>query len=127
MRPERHTVEPYTGIVRLGIREVTRRLLTALGPTLVSALAGGREATDSLAWARADGPEPGPAAQPRLLLAHQAWNVESSAEGEEVARLWFIGANPCLTGISPIEAISQARSEDVMNAAHAMAEGKPDV
>ena len=33
----------------------------------------------------------------------------ASVEGEHVARLWFVGANPWLDEISPIEAIKDMR------------------
>ena len=114
----------HAGTARLGIREIVRQLNTALGATLVGALAGTKDPKISYRWARTDGPEPRPEAQKRLQLAHRAWSVVSSVEGEHVARLWFIGANPWLGEISPIEAISQDRAKDVMDAAHAMTEDR---
>jgi len=114
----------HAGTARLGIREIVRQLNTALGATLVGALAGTKDPKISYRWARTDGPAPRPEAQKRLQLAHRAWSVVSSVEGEHVARLWFIGANPWLGEISPIEAISQDRAKDVMDAAHAMTEDR---
>lgn len=114
----------HAGTARLGIREIVRQLNTALGATLVGALAGTKDPKISYRWARTDGPEPRPEAQKRLQLAHRAWTVVSGVEGEHVARLWFIGANPWLGEISPIEAISQDRARDVMDAAHAMTEDR---
>jgi hypothetical protein len=60
--------------------------------------------------ARIDGPEPRPEAQARLQLAHRAWTAVSRAEGEHVAKLWFVGANLWLDEISPIEAIKGMRA-----------------
>ena len=114
----------HAGTARLGIREIVRQLNTALGATLVGALAGTKDPKISYRWARTDGPEPRPEAQRRLQLAHRAWTVVSSVEGEHVARLWFIGANPWLGETSPIEAISQDRARDVMDAAQAMTEDR---
>lgn len=107
---------------RLGIREVVRQLNGALGATLVSALTGSKDPRISYKWARERGPEPRPAAVQRLLLAHRAWRLVSETEGEHVTRLWFIGTNPWLDEISPIEAIGNLESKKVMNAAQAMVE-----
>lgn len=110
----------FAGTARLGIREVVRQLNSALGATLVAALTGSKDPRISYKWARENGPEPKPAAVQRLLLAHRAWITVSTNEGEHVARLWFIGANPWLGEVSPIEAIASMESKKVMAAAQAM-------
>lgn len=110
----------FAGTARLGIREVVRQLNAALGATLVAALTGSKDPRISYKWARENGPEPKPAAVQRLLLAHRAWIAVSTNEGEHVARLWFIGANPWLGEVSPIEAIANMESKKVMAAAQAM-------
>lgn len=110
----------FAGTARLGIREVVRQLNSALGATLVAALTGSKDPRISYKWARENGPEPKPAAVQRLLLAHRAWIAVSTNEGEHVARLWFIGANPWLDEVSPIEAIADMESKKVMAAAQAM-------
>ncbi|ERI35323.2 hypothetical protein M707_22360 [Arthrobacter sp. AK-YN10] len=114
----------HAGTARLGIREIVRQLNSALGATLVAALAGSKDPKISYKWARTDGPEPKPEAQARLQLAHRAWTAVSSVEGEHVARLWFIGANPWLGEVSPIEAVRDLRSKEVMDAAVAMTEDR---
>lgn len=114
----------HAGTARLGIREIVRQLNSSLGATLVAALAGSKDPKISYKWARTDGPEPKPEAQARLQLAHRAWTAVSSVEGEHVARLWFIGANPWLREVSPIQAISELRSKEVMDAAVAMTEDR---
>ena len=119
-----HIGDTHAGTARLGIREIVRQLNAALGATLVAALAGAKDPKISYRWARTDGPEPRPEAQKRLQLAHRAWTAVSSVEGEHVARLWFIGANPWLGEISPIEAINQGRTKEVMDAAAAMTEDR---
>jgi len=112
----------HTGTARLGIREIVRQLNTSLGATLVSSLAGSRDRRISYKWARVDGPEPKGEAQARLLQAHRVWTLVASSEGEHVARLWFIGANPWLGEDTPIDAIREDRFKDAMGAALAMAE-----
>lgn len=114
----------HGGTARLGIREIVRQLNSALGATLVAALAGSKDPKISYKWARTDGAEPRPEAQTRLQLAHRASAAVSSVEGGHVARLWFISANPWLDEISPIEAIRDMRAEDVVDAALAMTEDR---
>jgi hypothetical protein len=114
----------HSGTARLGIREIARQLNSALGATLVAALAGSKDPKISYRWARIDGPEPRPEAQARLQLAHRAWTAVSSVEGEHVARLWFVGANPWLDELSPIEAIKDMRAKEVMAAATAMTDDR---
>lgn len=108
----------------LDIREIVRRLNSGLGTTLVGGLAGSTVQGISHQWQKSNGPEPSPEAQERLRLAHRAWTAVSSAEGEHVARLWFIGSNPWLRGDSPIDAIREIHSKNVMEAAKAMVEGR---
>ncbi|BCW77894.1 MULTISPECIES: hypothetical protein [unclassified Arthrobacter] len=114
----------HSGTTRLGIREIVRQLNSGLGATLVAALAGGKDSKISYRWARMDGPEPRPEAQARLQLAHRAWTAVSSVEGEHVTRLWFVGANPWLDEVSPIEAIKDMRAKEVMAATTAMTEDR---
>ena len=44
-------------------------------------------------------------------------------EGEQVARMWFVGSNPLLDHDSPVDAIRAGRYTEVVAAAEAMAEG----
>ncbi|MGQ1798035.1 hypothetical protein ACT4S5_12995 [Kocuria oceani] len=113
-----------TGATGPGIREVVRDLTGHLGPTLVAVMAGHRDPGIAGQWARDAQPDPGRSAESRLRLAHRVWAVLSAAEGDEVARLWFLGANPWLDGISPVEAIAQGRAQSVLGAAQAMIEDR---
>lgn len=110
----------YRHAVSLDIREVTRRLNTALGGTLVSALAGSADPKSSHKWAKEDGPAPRPETARRLYFAYEQWQQVADAEGEHVARVWFIGANPWLGYDTPVNAIRENRFLDVANAAQAL-------
>lgn len=114
----------HADTARMDIREVVRRLNDALGGTLVAALAGARDPKASYKWGREHGPTPRDEVVKRLQLAHRAWMVVSTSEGGDVARMWFLGANPWLDEVSPVEAISQDRAKEVMDAAFAMAEDR---
>jgi len=80
---------------------------------------------------RSAGPSPtarhrGPAYSRRLQLAHRAWTHTAGAEGEHVARSWFIGANPVLHEATPLTAIRNDRGEDLMLAVKVLLEDTPD-
>lgn len=47
----------------------------------------------------------------------------SAAEGSDVARAWFIGANPWLGHHTPVDAIRDGRLKEVAAAAQAFVDG----
>lgn len=106
--------------IRLDVRETTRRLNAALGGTLVSALSGSKDAKISYKWAKEGGPEPRPEAVKRLVFAYEQWQKVADAEGEHVARVWFIGANPWLEYDTPVNAIREGLFRQVAIAAEAV-------
>lgn len=110
----------YRRAISLDVRETTRRLNASLGGTLVSALAGSSDAKSSHKWAKDDGPQPRPETVKRLVFAYEQWQKVAGAEGEHVARVWFIGANPWLDYDTPINAIREGLLRDVANAAQAL-------
>jgi len=50
----------------------------------------------------------------------------AGAEGEHLARSWFIGANPVLHEATPLTAIRNDRGEDLMLAVKVLLEDTPD-
>jgi len=56
----------------------------------------------------------------RLQFAHEQWTRLAEAEGEDVARAWFIGANPWLDDDTPITAIREDRFDEAGQAAQAV-------
>lgn len=104
----------------VGVREIARRLNGSLGATLVAALAGASDAMTAREWARHDGPEPEPEASKRLCFANDVWRIVADAEGAQVARAWFTGANPWLDDDTAVNAIRVGRLEAVAGAAHAL-------
>lgn len=103
----------YVGLVRL--------LTASLGPTLVSTLAGSKDTRAATAWEELDGPRPNDEQMKRLQCAVTVWRTVSDAEGDQVARLWFVGANPFLRdGDTVIAAIREDRFDEVASAAQAL-------
>lgn len=110
----------YRRAISLDVREVARRLNASLGGTLVSALAGSSDTKSSHKWAKANGPQPRPETVKRLVFAYEQWQKVVEAEGEHVARVWFIGANPWLGYDTPVNAIREGRLPDVAAATQAL-------
>ena len=119
------TLQVHGATARLDIHELVRQLNTVLGPTLVAALSGTRDRKLPIKWAKSDGPTPGVDFQRRLQLAHRVWTQIAGAESDHVARSWFIGANPQLGEDTPLTALRQDRSAQVVAAAAAFVEDQP--
>lgn len=106
--------------------ELVRELNAGLGPTLVAALAGASSRKQPYEWAKPGGAQPRDAAWNRLQFAHQVWSALSGAEGQDVARRWFIGGNPLLEEATPVMAIREDRHAAVRHAAQAFLDGDID-
>jgi hypothetical protein len=107
-------------MIKLDVREIVRRLNGSLGGTLVASLAGSKDAKLPYRWAKADGPAPKNEAMRRLQFAYEQWTMLAEAEGEHVARAWFIGANPWLEYDTPITAIREDRFKETGKATQAV-------
>lgn len=113
----------HTKTVRLRPAELARQLVAHLGPTLVAVLAGVRDRKLPHKWANEGGPTPRAEALQRLQVAHRAWIAVATAEGEDVARAWFIGANPRIDEVPPYVAIRDGKFNKVIAAAAAFVDG----
>lgn len=109
--------------LRLPAPELARQLIAHLGSTVVAALAGARSRTLPHKWATDGGPTPRTEALTRLQVAHRAWSTIATAEGEDIARAWFLGANPRLDETPPYLAIREGAFNKVMAAAAAFVDG----
>ena len=108
---------------KLQSSELARQLVQHLGPTLVALIADVRDRKLPYKWAQADGPRPRDAALQRLQVAHRCWITVATAEGEDTARSWFIGANPRLDEESPAVTIRNGDFRSALIAAVAFVDG----
>lgn len=105
--------------------EKVKYLNSKLGPTLVAAAIGIRnrqaiiEVEENLAELLSE------SHVEKLDVLIEIWNSVSSAEGDDIARAWFIGANPWLNDESAISAIREDWFNQVRAAAQAMVEDTP--
>lgn len=109
--------EAHAGTVRLEIHEVVRRMNSHLGATAVAALAGSRDSKAPYRWAK--GTTPQAEAEERIRTGHRVWKFIADAESDHVARAWFMGSNPALGETSPVLALREGRSREVIEAAGA--------
>ena len=100
----------------MNIHDIVRELNAVLGSTLVAALSGSKDRKLPDRWAKPDGPEPRDQLANRLQFAHHQWALLAAADGDQVARQWFIGGNALLNGATPITAIREDRHDAVARA-----------
>lgn len=100
----------------MDIHDIVRALNATLGSTLVAALSGSKDRELPRRWAKPGGPEPRGQFANRLQFAHRQWALLAAADGDQVARQWFIGGNPLLNGATPITAIREDRHDAVARA-----------
>lgn len=96
---------------------IAERLLSALGLTLTAVLSGSPGPDVVTGWASSAGSAPTDEQARRMRLAVEVWDQLEESDGADVARLWFLGANPTLGDSSAVEAISQDRFHSVRAAA----------
>ena len=119
-------VDAHAAAARLGVHE-----LVVLAPeppsrtTPAAALAGTPDCRLPIRWAKATGPTPGTDYQWWLQLAHRLWTLIAGQESDHVARSWFIAGNPLLDEDTPLTAIREDRSKDVVAAVEAFIEDQP--
>jgi hypothetical protein len=116
-------IDAHNKTIKLGIRDVVARLNSHLGATAVAALSDVRDSKLPYRWVNTDGPEPSAKSIERLQLAHRLWMVLADAEGDHVARSWFLGSNPMLGETSPVLALRAGNFEEVRTAAGAFVDG----
>ncbi|WP_234998185.1 hypothetical protein [Mycobacterium sp. DBP42] len=102
--------------MRVPAADLVRELVEHLGPTVVAALAGVRDRKQPYKWA-AGGSQPRHESLARLQVAYRVWSTIADAEGPNVARAWFIGANPRFEERPPYLAIREGLFGEVVAAA----------
>lgn len=108
-------VGTHAETIKMDIDQIAHNLINHLGPTLVALLANVKDRKLPYRWARREG-RPTAESTRRLIAAHRAWLQVSAADSDHVARLWFVGENPLLDEVSPIEALREGRITDVLRA-----------
>ena len=85
-------------------------------------LSGSANAVAPAGWANDDGPLPDAGERDRLQAALQTWEIVAGADGDDIARMWFIGINSFLGETPPVSALRAGRLDEVRRAARAHAD-----
>lgn len=115
--------DAHARTMRLSGREIVERLNRHLGATLVATLSGVKDRKLPYRWARDGAGSPNPVAIERLTAAHRVWLELADAESDDVARAWFVGANPYLDERAPVMALRAGEIRQVLQAAQAFLNG----
>jgi hypothetical protein len=97
------------------IADLVRTLQEVLGRQLVAALANVDPKTVDR-WIEGQ-TKPRAESERRLRTAFQIYQLLLSRDSEHTARAWFLGLNPQLDDVSPIEALKENRLREVVVAA----------
>lgn len=115
----------HADATRLDIHDLVRELNDNVGTVVVQAITGVKDRGQPGRWARPDGAEPRHASSQQLRLGYRVWRMLEEAEGRDVALAWLVGANPRLDEQTPVTAIRELRSAEVVGAALAFIDGSP--
>ena len=115
----------FADATRLDIHDLVRELNANVGTVVVQAMTGVKDRGQPARWARPDGARPRLRTVNQLRLGYRVWRLLEQAEGRDVALAWLVGANPRLGEQSPVTAIRELRSAQVMGAALAFVDGSP--
>jgi hypothetical protein len=103
--------------VGLPVADVAAALQEHLGQALLGVIVD-KNVRTLARWANAT-VRPPHASEKLLRDTLQVFELLTSVDSPDVARAWFMGMNPQLDDASPVEALSDGRSRDVMVAARA--------
>ncbi len=122
MRSDVETV--FADATRLEIADLVRLLNESLGSVVVQAMTGTKDRGQPARWARGEA-EPRLRTTNQLRLGYRVWRLLEQAEGRDIALAWIMGSNPRLDEQTPVTAIRELRSADVVGAALAFIDGSP--
>lgn len=110
--------------VKISLSDLVQELRTTLGTPFVAEIANVDRKTVSR-WCTSDEDVAmRPASEKHLRAAFQVFQMLTAAgDAPATVRGWFMGMNPQLDDDSPIEALSEGRTREVMAAARAFASG----
>lgn len=124
----RKPVEPssrtagHRAAVTVDLSSIAEFLIENLGATLVGLLVG-KNAQTVRRWVTEPGRSPRLPSEDKLRAAYQVFQELLPVEASATIRAWFMGMNPQLNDSSPIEALAEGKSRQVLAAARSFASG----
>lgn len=110
----------HRATVTVDVSSIARFLVESLGAGLVGLLAGVDRRT-AQRWAADRATAPRADAERHLRDAYHVFQELLPVEAPATIRAWFMGMNPQLDDVSPLEAIAAGKSREVLAAARAFA------
>lgn len=107
------------------VSQKVKFITSKLGPTLVAATIGLRDRRAISHYSENLQEVLNSEQKIRLDELLKIWNMVAPVEGDDIARAWFIGANPWLGDESAVTALREDRFTQVTAAARAMVEDTP--
>lgn len=115
----------HADATRLDIHDLVRILNENVGTTVVQAMTGTKDRGQPARWAQPGGPEPRMGTANQLRLGYRVWHLLAQEEGPDVALAWLVGSNPRLAESTPVSAVRDLKSFEVIGAAMAFVDGSP--
>lgn len=122
MRSDVDTV--FADAIRLDIHDLVRLLNENVGSVVVQSMTSVKDRGQPARWARGEA-TPRQHSENQLRLGYRVWRLLEEVEGRDVALAWLVGSNPRLEEQTPVTAIRELRSADVIGAAMAFVDGAP--
>lgn len=113
----KRTSDPHSKSVQLAIEDVAGALQQHMGQALLAVVVGKNVRTVAR-WS-AGAARPVSADEKLLRDAYQVLELVLTVEESLVARAWFMGMNPLLDDMSPVEALAGGQARLVLAAARA--------
>lgn len=121
LRTRAHATDVHQRAVELRLADIVAFLRDNLGPNLTAHMVERDERTVTR-WAE-ESQKPTPSIERRLREAYHIFQVVQAGDSNHVARAWFMGMNPQLEDMAPLDVIREDRFRDAMSAARAFRAG----
>jgi hypothetical protein len=111
--------EVHAQAVRVPLREAVGALYRLLTGKIAAYMVGVKDVRTLTRWAGGEVREIRVEHEARLRAAYEIATLLLHFDAPETVRAWFIGMNPELDDVAPIEVIRQDRLQDALGAARA--------
>lgn len=101
MKPVGHSAI-YVESTQVDIHEIVSRLMVAVGPAVVQAMAGSKDGTAPHRWAHPEGTGPDSTEEQRLRLGYRVWMTIESPGDNAAALSWLRSQHPELNSQTPV-------------------------
>lgn len=120
MKPSTHSAI-YVESTQGDINDIVSRLMVAVGPPVVQAMAGSKDGTAPHRWAHPEGTGPDALEEQRLRLGYRVWMTVESPGDNAAALAWLRSTHPELNNQTPVAFIKALHGREIIEVAEAFA------